>query len=341
MNKIHSIFLVFCISLFMGCEKGEVVLSEGTLVRVGAEQLTSQRLEKTIDVRVKLACRMQPKMDERQIRRLRADLRKNGIEKYKQDYVIRAYARENDISLASTEVSNQFEKLLGGKKRAEGFRRTLTEEEREIADDLVEADLLFAEVKRQVLAKADISIAEDELAANMKKIMDYNRMAAATNALVYAQASNCWRRIVSGELSFLEAAKRYDQSGEDSDERIYWGEFPLSALSADAELCARLIKMKPGEITPPIEADNALLVVQLDGIVQNEKPGETLRPEAYYQLNRIFFKLPLLYDQPTEDELRTEMKKMKSRKVLEDFLAAQRSRHDFIEQQRKKGSGNE
>lgn len=285
---------------------------------------------KMVDVRLKLARQMSPKIDDSAAAALKRELIENFRDKVVQDGAIRLYAKENGIDIPAENVSNFLVRICGGEKKYRSFFEKLTDEERHIAYQLVEADCLFTAVREKVLKEAQISVEGDEVDFHVKKIQSYNEMASATNALIYAQATNCWNRITSGELTFFEAAKQYDQSNLSEDEQYYWGDFPLNALTEDVGLVTQLTNMKKGEVTPPVEADNALLIVYFDGITQNEKQSDVLAPEAYYQLRRIVFRLPVLYDEPTPEVVEKELLKLKTSEYFNDFLTSLCSRFKSI-----------
>ena len=218
----------------------------------------------------------------------------------------------NEIARVRTEYVTRF----GRKKQTwDDFRKDL--DKAQIAPDVdgmvaLEAKLNF------VLAHSysnDLAVTAAELAQMNAKIDAYLAKLTATNALLYAAASNAWRRLEAGE----DFAKVADACSQDP-ERNPGGD--LGELDADdfsdqtphfQEAVARL---KEGQHTDVLESTTGLEIVKFVAHVPAERSerGEDARRYA-----RIFFRRVYFPERETPEELEEEMRADKRR----DFLAKQ------------------
>jgi hypothetical protein len=142
-----------------------------------------------------------------------------------------------------------------------------------------------------------------------------NEIAEATNALVYATASNVYSRIQSGE-DFLELAKKYDElpvhggPGE-------WGRITASWYSDDVEFLKLLKNTPEGGITPPIEADEGLLIVK---VLSKKTIEENEEQKDIYDLQRIYFRLPIFYKEEGDEEIKKNIHKAKCQKLAREII---------------------
>lgn len=159
-----------------------------------------------------------------------------------------------------------------------------------------------------------VAVTDDAVRKRLDIIRDYNFRAQATNACTYAKATNVWRE-VTAETNRFEALAKDVSEDEYIANGCDWGLFSMTQLAEETALLKLLPTMKPGDITPPIESDGGLAVVRLD---ETDSQGNLA-------FSRIFFRLPMFYDEETPETARAEIRRQNERelvsKILKDFAA--------------------
>lgn len=164
-----------------------------------------------------------------------------------------------------------------------------------------------------MLSATPIEVSDGMVQERLQTIAQYNENAQATNNLIFANASNLWQRIKTQELTFEDAAKAFSED-EYLDDGIEWGTFSKLQLEEETEVLGLLDTLKSGDITPPVVSDGGLAIIRLDEV---DDAGN-------YSFSRIFFRLPIQYEQETEAEARRmvyerlKMKKISS--IMEDYV---------------------
>jgi len=150
-----------------------------------------------------------------------------------------------------------------------------------------------------------------EVAEKLVKFADYNKRTRKLEADIWAQASNTWQRIQGGE-SFEQAGKRVKEQIAHTEFEEEWGTFELSYFNDTPQLKSCLSVMKPGQVTPPVVADNGVAIVKLLDIGEPTQVGQNTR----YLLGEIYFALPEYYNEYTAETLKAELAKEKSKRQL-------------------------
>lgn len=133
----------------------------------------------------------------------------------------------------------------------------------------------------------------NEMQANSVKVLGEQR----------AKAQKAYERLISGE-SFDTVAGESELA--DEDEGIgAWGDFSISEF---AQLCPELVgqvsQLKVGEFTKPVECADAIYIVELkEKVGSGEISAVRLEPERL-TLRRIVFRLPVMYEPGTREEIR-------------------------------------
>ena len=116
---------------------------------------------------------------------------------------------------------------------------------------------------------------------------------------------------------FADMAARWSE--DDDSSSCEWGVFPLVALADSPELQRILPKMSPGDVTPPVEGDNGLVVVRLADVDRSADP-------VGYCLDRIFFRLPECVPTLSRDEIAGKIAEERRRRQLDSLLRSVRER---------------
>lgn len=283
------------------------------LARVDDAVLTDQDLDAQVKLRFALEGIRSRRV--RNPERLRSQLRRSAARHFVERELFLKYARIASLEPTVEERAEFLDSVARQHKV-----KSIGEIYAKLPPDLVElfkADLeksLVATVANNRMRKATPSAVTDEEVQEMfDKIALMNSVAAATNELVYARATNVWMRLERGEMTFAEAAEDYSEAEDETTTAGEWGSFSmrdLDILGNEQALIDRLPKMKAGDITDPIESDNGLAIIMLVG-VHREPTGMGQGETAMYQLSRVFFRLPMFTDVPTFAELKESLSKHK------------------------------
>ena len=167
----------------------------------------------------------------------------------------------------------------------------------------------YATVTNAILAANPVVVTEPMIQKRLKEIADYNARAEATNAGVFARATNVWQKIVGKEITFEDAAKAYSEDAYLA-YGYEWGLFTREQLSDEAEVLKLLPTLKVGDVTPPVESDGGLAILRMDA---SDDPDNVA-------FSRVFFRLPMFYTQETPAEARTALKEELSRELISETL---------------------
>lgn len=160
------------------------------------------------------------------------------------------------------------------------------------------ADQVLSEARREALrdqwakiepARLSPTYADDEIA----KMKAYNARMAITNVAIYARATNTWQRLKAG-ADFESLGRAVTEIEQDREEGLEWTTLTAEELKEEPVLGAALKGLKAGQFTPPVEADNGLLIARVDDF--NAENGS-------YELSRIFFCLPMFLTPASKAEI--------------------------------------
>ena len=183
-----------------------------------------------------------------------------------------------------------------------------------VLDDHVRMMALTASAKTH-LCKLNPTNFPPEFAANViKQTKDYNARMALTNVLVYARATNCWEKL-KANADFGEMVSEYSELEQERVDNGKWGTLDYSQLEPDETLSAFVKQHGPGEISPPLEGDNGLMILRIDA-----KKGSDCT------LSRIYFRLPMFADVLTEEQiLKQALDKHNSKLISKKFKKLKRA----------------
>ena len=298
------VLLAAAVFLVVGCEKdaGAILIADG-------RRLTIAGRDREIGLRTKIFGIMRPTALVADVERFRKTLEDSAEEHFIVESGLLRVARARGISASRDEVAGRLAPLSAALGR-------LDPGERELAEEIAEREVLCTRVVESLRSGIDVSVSEEELDAAMERLSAYADMAAATNALVYARATNVWNEIRRG-ADFANMAARWSE--DDDPSSCEWGAFPLAAFSDSPELQRLLPGMSPGDVTPPVEGDNGLVVARLVEVDQS--------PDLVgYRLDRIFFRLPECAPTLSRDELAVEIAEERRQSQLSAILRSVREK---------------
>ena len=291
----------------VGCDKGETSAPKEPVVMVGSHVLTDAMVKSRVALMEALKLRKTPKMDPQQ----RGKFRETMTKTYPQFFVATAvqedYAAKEGLSVSDDKVAtNRLIVFRAYRQRGEKTYDDMLKALGEAGDELeqqVRSEALAATVREHFLKLYPTNIPPsyaDEQIAEMER---QNREMQVTNAFLFAQATNVWKRLQKGE-DFGKLAAEYTQIVLEKEDGGYWGEFDVDQLDHEPKVVRFGRTAKPGDYTAPIEADNGLMILRLDSREKNEM-GAT-----QFRFSRIFFMLPEFYlPAPKDAILRAAMKR--------------------------------
>lgn len=279
-------------------------------VRIDGKDLT--RSEILRDGKVVLMLNMN-KSRKTKIRRREVE----AVENYCKTAVTRAiatsavakYIDDRNLSVPESAVkleTKNFELRFGAMSNKLRRRHNVNDLKYMLKEDAFRLDRMILETARydvmtnDIAQSADVVITDDMVANRLEKIRIMNKNAEATNVCIFAKATNVWQKIVSGELSFEDAAGKFSED-EYINEGCDWGTFTLDQLEGEDKVLALLPTIKTGDITPPIESDGGLAILRKDEDDNNKT----------YSFSRVFFRLPYFFYEETPAEARDALREEK------------------------------
>jgi len=184
-----------------------------------------------------------------------------------------------------------------------------------ILDQEVVARASFQTVTNFILTSKPVVVTGESVTNRIKAICRYNERMTATNALIFAQATNVWKRIISKELTFEQAATNYSEDAY-LDMGCEWGTFSRDQIADDPSVLAILPNLKVGDITPPLESDGGLGILRLDEIEQDKN----------FTFSRVFFKLPMFFDVESPEQARAVLLEKAQENLIRNELSATRAK---------------
>lgn len=280
---------------------------ETIVATVDGDELKIKDIEAEIALRKAIARLRKRRLTEREENAIASRYSRVAAQAFIEERLLFYYAKEHKLAIPAEEREKYAFAVAKScrKKSFEEVLKHLGENERRLIERDIDRVLTINTAKKDIKAQAKITIAPEDVEKARKSIDAANVRAAATNDLVFARATNVWKKISGGELTFAEAAADYTEIPQEMSGGGIWGAFDSAQLAAtDEELAKHLENLAIGEFTPPIEADNGLCIIKLDA----KKPAKGAGAFEY-DLSRIFFRLAEWYETPTVEEMRDLMQK--------------------------------
>lgn len=231
---------------------------------------------------------------------------------------IAEYVKEHKLVITPEllkQQSNIFAKKFGVRSKklkrwhtVDDLKYMLGKNARRVDEDIMSMSRYVA-MTNDIFAKDPVRVTDSMVTNRISEIARQNHDIALTNALIFAHATNVWRKIVAKELTFEEAATNYSEDAY-IESGCEWGCFTMAQLSSETALLERLPKLKPGDITPPIESDGGLAIIRKD-----EDDGA-----ATFTFSRVFFRLPVSWVEETPDEARNILLEDLTKRRIKDTM---------------------
>ena len=169
--------------------------------------------------------------------------------------------------------------------------------------------------KEGILKESEITVDEALVSQCISNAAVYKVKAIAELKKVHAEATNVCKRARAGEDFAKLAAEFSADDGAETD--ATWGTFDENQLVGEG-IDETVLKMKVGEVSDPVEADNGLLVLKLDR--RDKDPSDPA--DVKYVISRIAFRLPLQLEEQTPDEIRADLRESARKRLFQERFEA-------------------
>ena len=277
------------------------VVNEDVLVSVDGKDYTKAMLEEELAINRKLMRVVNPNTSMDKISRREAQVRSIANERFIEREVLLAEARHRGLSVSEAEfadIKQRFVKTLAGragKLTYDDVLAKLTPEEGKSLTETLKGDMLFQKIHTVLSDETKVTTASADADRIYGNYLKYRESAKAQEAQIFRQATNIWKRVVAGDdFAEIGSAVANAHIKFEAD----WGTFDLEELKGDVALCKALVNMSAGDVTPPVLADNGLVIVKLLDVVKPSFEEGSVHPQ--YHLSSIFFELPEALDEVSE-----------------------------------------
>ena len=199
-------------------------------------------------------------------------------------------------------------------------------------EERVASEALLATVFAHFVEKNNVGVGPEEIDKLYSDYLDYNRKCSMTNSIIWGKASNIWQRVETGE-NFKELAAQFDED-EYREANGVWGTFHASDFTDEPEIWKLIPKFRPGWISPPIEADNGVMVMKIDSIEDSNgdvaSSSYVPSPSAEFTISRIFLHLPLFMEKTEKEQFAQQAIQAKKNVAFQKFLDGLISKSDIM-----------
>lgn len=292
--------------LLSGChDEKKTANRDDSLMVVSGHVLTKERADRMLAAQLAVA---------KNPSGVRRGMIRSIDKKFLMDSLLGDYAKAKGLAVDPNEVNVHLSRLVSHRG---GMTKDIIADLRE----MVTAELTARKVYDDFMSRQKIEIPQAEVRKRRELLARVGREGGASNAVVYASATNCWKKMIAGKCTFKQALAQYDESEGVKDPEGNWGEYSLDAFSEEeTQLKTLLPQMKPGDITPPVPGDNGLVIVKLLGVGVNNNNPKVSVPATTYRLARIFFHLYETWTPQTDAELEQDLRDIETKNRWSEFV---------------------
>lgn len=262
-----------------------------------------------------------PKATEADKRAMRSKIRKGIIKKYLQRQIIQSkintFSSGKEKPGVRSRITRQYARIFA--QKGEKFETLLEKVSKagyrnEFLQEL-ELDVRLNSHIETVFSNR-LTVTAAELQKIKANVADFNKTAAATNAVTLKLANELIQRINKGE-NFAALADRYSQDkdrnpGGDMGECTE-GDFPDEADG----YWANLQKIEEGKISGVLESSDGYEIVRVNRKVP---PNESLTGGVTLKLSRIFLRRAYQFADQSDEDFKMDILREKREEVLKDFI---------------------
>ena len=318
--RMGRLALVLASSLVLGAVAASVpqqktyaeLPTNSVLVKVGDAAVTKQQFEELVSAKVALLKHKRPRVKADKLDDIRQNIRMREWMGLVPQMLLAEAARTNGLAIPPEDEANLRARYAKTYRRGretldDALKKALAAGQRKAFDDQLHRDLL-AQAYLKKNFSSQMAVSEADVSNQVAVTKAYNIRAAATNALIFATASNILARARGGE-DFGKLADKYseDASKEPGGDM---GFCAASDYSMDPPRVWHAIRsLKPGEITDVLETEDGIEIIKFLGEKDVDAGDET---DVTMHLARILWRQPIIFDDDPEflrQELRAERKR--------------------------------
>ncbi|MGN0854724.1 MAG: peptidylprolyl isomerase [Kiritimatiellia bacterium] len=299
--------------------------NDQAIVTVDGKALTKGALERECAIRQALARLADPKLTVEKQEKIRQSVLDSAVRRFLLRQAVLSEAERRGVVESEEELAALHERFLQslGRKQprrtfAQVTNRLSAAEAQALMDDL-RLDCRYGKMQAILRDEAATHITPEETERRFRDIGRYNQRARAEEQQIYAQATNVYERLKSGE-TFESLVDEFAGQAPRIDTDLEWGTFQRGFFADDPEIHRLLGEMKDGEYSPPVQGNNGIIIIRLNRTVAPDKADDP--GGDYYQLGKIFFALPEIFELSDQAALRARIEreltdKKLNRKLLE------------------------
>ena len=284
------------------------------LARANGQELTKAELERELAFHLRLKKHRKPSLSAMEVQNFSLSFRRGAPRQFVRESLLAEAAAAAGVTNATATLAKyrsaalrnfkgRKDKTFDDLKQAKGIDGARLEAQ-------IEREALVESLRAHWVVEQPFELAPDYPAEFIAKVIRMNEQAAQTNALQFVKATNVWERLKAGE-DFTKVGCETTELEEDREGDLEWGDYDTDAFEEAPELLAALKAIKPGGFTPPIEADNGIVIVRLDDVDTED---------GMMSLSRIFFHEAVVYEVPTPEQVVANAKREHEQKVFAERM---------------------
>ena len=302
------------------------------LVTVNGESYLKSDFDRDVETRFALVCHRKGTPDEKTAATARQRIGQGVLMSMVEGMLSRQRARKLNITgdpVVRRRVEARYAQTFGRRRGKvqetfDDIARSLGEHEGDFRRIVGEEVISEFCVRAVSFGATDVSDAA--VAAKLASMRRENDEAAATNAVLFATASNVWVRAFNG-VSFSNLVEECSQElGRKPGGVICGADGRVSDLDANDFAVEKLedgsnpvweaiSKLRDGDVTPPLPSQEGIAIYKcLEYLPKSESTG---RPA--WRLARLVFRRALLYPEYTAQELKDELERLARRRANERY----------------------
>ena len=297
MNNMGRVFLLKVVVAVLFAGLCGACAREGDVARVGSHRLSEdEQARRAGNIVALFRHRMGSRANTNQLERIRETFVRGYARVWVEDRVLEDYAAAENLVIPD-ELTKKFQNGAFENFRAMGDKNygdLLKVEGLDVVlwSDQVRSEALRSVVKDHWVKLFPTNIPDSYVEQVIASVKRHNATMALTNAVQYAKATNVWEKLRAG-ADFVKTAKENTELDEEARDDGEWAVVDAKFLSDEPVLLKWLRGAKPGMVSPPIAADNGVMIARLDRFEE----------EGGFAVSRIFFHLGQVYEPAPKDQI--------------------------------------
>jgi peptidyl-prolyl cis-trans isomerase SurA len=305
--RVRPLLLVLFFWLFFWAKTPKAEVVNKIVAVVGSEVLTLYELEKLAQPLYQQFLTQNLPLEEKE--RLKAQIRKEVLERWIEDTVIGLEAKKHKITVSDEEFNRFYQaevKRLGGEERLkeelakEG--KTVEEYKKNLREQLTKIKFV------QIMVGSKIAIPEEELKKlYQERIKNFDPSPKYELEVLIVRDEG----LISEVEDLLKRGEGLGGIASRYSEKIFYVKETFKEEELDKELLSLLKDMNPGSYTPPLKRGNVHHIVKLVKKLAGEPPKfEEMRDSLYEEL----------FNQRAKEYLERWIKELKETRFVKIYL---------------------